>query len=327
MSAGTKVTLALVALLIIALTLYYGSLSPEQPTGVVVDESSISQAEPQQPSQPQPTESRLTRPQPSRDAIPESQPTSRQTPPGRILGESVEQAMAPIRETPSQPEVQPQLLLGDREPVVIVPVPSDGGKDGPEPPAAEDAESGAETGDAEQPQDEPTEETDSPETEPESDPEPEPEPAPVPQPQPAPQPQPQPLPQPPPYTEYTVKSGDTMSSIARDWFGTEAKWDLIAKANPLVDPNRLTVGQVLRLPPKDTEREEGAEPVGPEGTTYVVRSGDNLSKIARQYYGDESKWRIIYEANRSLLGDSPDNLRVGMRLTIPPAPRPAGSRN
>lgn len=37
------------------------------------------------------------------------------------------------------------------------------------------------------------------------------------------------------------------------------------------------------------------------GKTYTVREGDNLYKIARRLYGDGSRWREIYEANRGLL--------------------------
>ncbi len=150
-------------------------------------------------------------------------------------------------------------------------------------------------------------------------PEPAPEPEPEPEPEPAPQPR-NPPQSPPQYTQYTVKENDTMSSIAEQWFGDATKWDLIAKANPLVDPARLKIGQTLRLPPKDTEREEVKEAAGDRPIAYTVRSGDTLTKIARAYYGSDRHWRLIYDANRETIGDSPDNLKPGMKITIPPAP-------
>ena len=52
--------------------------------------------------------------------------------------------------------------------------------------------------------------------------------------------------------------------------------------------------------------------------TYTVRPGDTLSKIAREYYGDESQYMRIYEANRDKLKD-PDRLNAGQELRIPPA--------
>ena len=53
-----------------------------------------------------------------------------------------------------------------------------------------------------------------------------------------------------------------------------------------------------------------------EATRYIVREGDNLSKIARQFYQDARKWKIIFEANRELL-KTPDRLRAGWSLRIP----------
>ena len=118
-------------------------------------------------------------------------------------------------------------------------------------------------------------------------------------------------------TTYTVRSGDTMSSIAVQWFGDERKWDLIAQANPLVDPLRLQIGHQLRLPPKDASRTEARVAAAGAAGGYTVRPGDTLSSIARRHYGDEALWRVIYEANRRSIGRNPDTLKVGMTLTIP----------
>lgn len=50
--------------------------------------------------------------------------------------------------------------------------------------------------------------------------------------------------------------------------------------------------------------------------TYTVQSGDTLSKIARTVYGDVTKWRIIYNANRSKMKSERD-LKIGQALIIP----------
>lgn len=50
--------------------------------------------------------------------------------------------------------------------------------------------------------------------------------------------------------------------------------------------------------------------------TYVVQSGDTLSRIARRLYNDSSRWKEIYEANRGTL-PSPQSLKVGQTLIIP----------
>jgi nucleoid-associated protein YgaU len=49
---------------------------------------------------------------------------------------------------------------------------------------------------------------------------------------------------------------------------------------------------------------------------YEVVSGDNLSKIAKHFYGDASKYLKIFEANKDQLSD-PDKVRVGQKLRIP----------
>jgi nucleoid-associated protein YgaU len=115
-----------------------------------------------------------------------------------------------------------------------------------------------------------------------------------------------------------------MSSIAEDWFGDRNKWRFIAQANPLTDPDRLQVGQKLRLPPKDYKPEDDRAPAAKAAevpaNVHVVQSGDTLRKIARSRYGDAGKWQLIYDANRKAIGDDPGALKVGQRLTIPPAP-------
>jgi nucleoid-associated protein YgaU len=129
------------------------------------------------------------------------------------------------------------------------------------------------------------------------------------------------VPQPPPTSDYVVKSGDTMSSIAADWFGDANKWSLIAKENPNIDPARLSVGQKLRLPPKDAKPATVSTVVKEQSpstdTTYTVRSGDTLAKIAREYLGDVSKWKLIYDANRKTIGSDPAALKPGTKLKLP----------
>ena len=49
---------------------------------------------------------------------------------------------------------------------------------------------------------------------------------------------------------------------------------------------------------------------------YEVVSGDNLSKIAKHFYGDANKYTKIFEANKDQLSD-PDKVKVGQKLRIP----------
>ena len=44
---------------------------------------------------------------------------------------------------------------------------------------------------------------------------------------------------------------------------------------------------------------------------YVVRNGDNLYDIARKFYHDGTKWRMILRANESTLRSSEKNVKPG----------------
>jgi nucleoid-associated protein YgaU len=50
--------------------------------------------------------------------------------------------------------------------------------------------------------------------------------------------------------EYTVKSGDTLGKIAKRFYGDSGEYQAIFNANSdkLSDPDKIQVGQVLRLP-------------------------------------------------------------------------------
>jgi nucleoid-associated protein YgaU len=55
----------------------------------------------------------------------------------------------------------------------------------------------------------------------------------------------------------------------------------------------------------------------PEAQWHTVVSGDNLSKIAKKFYGDANKYPVIFEANKPML-KHPDKIYPGQMLRIPP---------
>lgn len=71
-------------------------------------------------------------------------------------------------------------------------------------------------------------------------------------------------------SEYTVVAGDTLSGIAQR-YGTN--WQTLAALNGLANPNLIRVGQVLKV--------TGAAPAPAQRKSYTVKSGDNLSTIAK----------------------------------------------
>ena len=113
-------------------------------------------------------------------------------------------------------------------------------------------------------------------------------------------------------TIHIVQPGQTLFSIAR-WYGVDV-WAL-ARANNIVNPNWIYVGQRLVIPQATAL---------PASNVYVVKPGDTLYSIARVY--NTTAWAIaqangIYNLN---------HIYVGQRLNIPgvapvPTPTPTSS--
>lgn len=93
--------------------------------------------------------------------------------------------------------------------------------------------------------------------------------------------------------------------------------------NPLAVQAMLDnlVARELRFLPADEPSPTPTPEPEPEppATTYTVQPGDSLSRIAQQFYGKSTLWRVIFEANQNILSD-PSRIRPGQVLTIPPKP-------
>ncbi len=76
----------------------------------------------------------------------------------------------------------------------------------------------------------------------------------------------------------------------------------------------LTVGNTMGISKVDDRM--SVVNVEPESTFYEVKSGDSLSKIAKEHYGDAMKYNSIFEANKPMLKD-PDEIYPGQVLRIP----------
>ncbi|MCI8282407.1 MAG: LysM peptidoglycan-binding domain-containing protein [Lachnospiraceae bacterium] len=69
--------------------------------------------------------------------------------------------------------------------------------------------------------------------------------------------------------------------------------------------------------PKVNETPRDTDNAPPPPQTYTVVKGDCLWKIAKMYYGDGSKYPVIYNANRDVIGGNPNLIYPGQVLTIP----------
>jgi nucleoid-associated protein YgaU len=55
---------------------------------------------------------------------------------------------------------------------------------------------------------------------------------------------------------------------------------------------------------------------GAESKFYTVKSGDTLSKVSKEFYGDPNRYNAIFEANKPML-EHPDKIYPGQVLRIP----------
>jgi nucleoid-associated protein YgaU len=125
---------------------------------------------------------------------------------------------------------------------------------------------------------------------------------------------------------YKIARGDTLGEISKKFYGTTDKWQKIMDANKdkKLNPNNLVIGTEITIPDVPAGPAAAEKPAGPRevagapaaGKTHTVGKNDTLYSIAKQYYGDGTQWKKIYEANKSTISN-PNVLKIGTVLNIP----------
>jgi nucleoid-associated protein YgaU len=112
-------------------------------------------------------------------------------------------------------------------------------------------------------------------------------------------------------SKYALEVKDLKISIDGDTATVSGKCDTQAEREKVV----LALGNVAGIARVD-DRLEVVKPE-PPAQLHTVVAGDTLSKIAKKYYGNASKYPVIFEANKPMLKD-PDKIYPGQVLRIPP---------
>lgn len=104
---------------------------------------------------------------------------------------------------------------------------------------------------------------------------------------------------------------------------------LAPKSEPTA-PQPAGQGEIKIVDPQTGPTPLGPTPLGPTGPAvpakpfsdgvmrfHEVKEGDKLFRIAARYYGDGAHWQALATYNKTKL-PKPENLRVGVKLDIPP---------
>ena len=91
-------------------------------------------------------------------------------------------------------------------------------------------------------------------------------------------------------------------------------WDEIKRINPKLDD----IVADFPVDPSLASATAGTQTQAARFQTYTVKTGDTLSKISQQFYGDSKDYMRIFNANKDKLKD-PDHVNAGQELKIPAA--------
>jgi nucleoid-associated protein YgaU len=129
---------------------------------------------------------------------------------------------------------------------------------------------------------------------------------------------------------HKVQPGDSFASLAQNYYGTEKLTKFLIASNPEIrDPNRLTVGMVVKIPPTPPDAASavvGTTPPHPSvsndgkaagGKSYRVQPGDTFYSIAKKELGDSARWKELFVLNKEAVNGDATQLQIGQVLKLP----------
>ncbi len=111
--------------------------------------------------------------------------------------------------------------------------------------------------------------------------------------------------------KFSVKDDKvTVSGEAKNW---EEKGKIYVAAGNVTGIDGVTDSMTVRAAPAQAATQT---PTPTQPKYHTVQSGESLSKISKEVYGDANKYNKIFEANKPMLSD-PDKIYPGQVLVIP----------
>ena len=87
------------------------------------------------------------------------------------------------------------------------------------------------------------------------------------------------------------------------------------KEKPVQSPQPQTQTRT-QTPGSTPTKANTPKPAAQTQRDYTIQSGDSLSKIAREFYGNANDWQKIYQANKDKIKD-PNMIYPGQKIIIP----------
>ncbi len=78
-----------------------------------------------------------------------------------------------------------------------------------------------------------------------------------------------------------------------------------------------TTAEIPQVTSKTVNIPRARNDTKPIPKVYIVRPGDSLWKIAKLQLGNGSKYSIIYNTNKKIIGPDPNKIKPGMKLVMP----------
>ncbi len=125
----------------------------------------------------------------------------------------------------------------------------------------------------------------------------------------------------PEYTSHKVQKGESLSMIAKKYYGDFKKYDVIARYNQIEDVTRVSPGQIIKIPNlAGMTAMQGSSDAGRKATGFVwhtIEPGQSISRLAQIYYGDYKQFHLIARYNGM---EDATRVAVGDKVKVPKIP-------
>lgn len=98
---------------------------------------------------------------------------------------------------------------------------------------------------------------------------------------------------------HTVKEGESLTGIAKKYYGSDDSYIILAEYNNLPNPKKIDVGQKITIP---------------KSFKYRIKKGDQIALIAKRFLDNKDRYPVLMEINGI---KDPKNISIDQIIKIP----------